>query len=121
MNRTAPATRSHSAGTPSTRRRACGTGCRSLPVSRGGAETSEGNWRKDDDVRWQPSGAGQIAQGNPQGERGGVHLFGVPAKGNANFAWVQQFIHHPAPSCAQKSQGKYPYFTSRPEYSELCS
>ena len=32
--------------------------------------------RKDDDVRWQ---------------------FGVPPKGNANFAWVQHFIHHLAP------------------------
>ena len=34
------------------------------------------NCRKDDDVRWQ---------------------FGVPPKGNANFAWVQHFIHHLAP------------------------
>ena len=33
-------------------------------------------FRKDDDVRWQ---------------------FGVPPKGNANFAWVQHFIHHLAP------------------------
>ena len=33
-------------------------------------------WSKDDDVRWQ---------------------FGVPPKGNANFAWVQHFIHHLAP------------------------
>ena len=35
------------------------------------------NFRKDDDVRWQ---------------------FGVPPKGNANFAWVQHFIHHLAPA-----------------------
>ena len=34
---------------------------------------------------------------SPQGERGGVHQFGVPPKGNANFAWVQHFIHHLAP------------------------
>ena len=33
-------------------------------------------FRKDDDVRWQ---------------------FGVPPKGNANFAWVQHFIHLLAP------------------------
>src|ERR1700719_5408737 len=33
-------------------------------------------FRKDDDVRWQ---------------------FGVPPRGNANFAWVQHFIHHLAP------------------------
>jgi type I restriction enzyme M protein len=38
---------------------------------------NESDWfRKDDDVRWQ---------------------FGVPPKGNANFAWVQHFIHHLAP------------------------
>jgi type I restriction enzyme M protein len=34
-------------------------------------------FRKDDDVRWQ---------------------YGVPPKGNANFAWVQHFIHHLAPN-----------------------
>ncbi len=55
------------------------------------------NFRKDEDMRWQPSGARQIAKGNPQGERGGVHQCGVPPKGNANFAWVQHFIHHLAP------------------------
>ncbi|MDQ3198959.1 MAG: SAM-dependent methyltransferase, partial [Verrucomicrobiota bacterium] len=33
-------------------------------------------FRKDDDVRWQ---------------------YGVPPRGNANFAWVQHFIHHLAP------------------------
>ena len=39
---------------------------------------NDSDWfRKDDDVRWQ---------------------FGVPPKGNANFAWVQHFIHHLAPS-----------------------
>jgi type I restriction-modification system DNA methylase subunit len=31
------------------------------------------------------------------GERGGVHQFGVTPKGNANFTWVQHFIHHLAP------------------------
>ncbi|MEY4300474.1 MAG: Type restriction enzyme EcoKI protein [Verrucomicrobiota bacterium] len=35
---------------------------------------NDSDWfRKEDDVRWQ---------------------FGVPPKGNANFAWVQHFIHH---------------------------
>ena len=35
---------------------------------------NDSDWaRRDDDVRWQ---------------------FGVPPKGNANFAWVQHFIHH---------------------------
>ena len=39
---------------------------------------NDSDWfRKDDDVRWQ---------------------FGVPPKGNANFAWVQHFIHHLAPA-----------------------
>ena len=48
-------------------------------------------------MRWQPSGARQIAKGNPQRERGGVHQFGVPPKGNANFARVQHFIQRLAP------------------------
>ncbi len=43
------------------------------------------------------SGARQTPKGSPQGERAGVHQFGVPPKGNANFAWVQHFIHHLAP------------------------
>jgi type I restriction enzyme M protein len=38
---------------------------------------NDSDWyRADDDVRWK---------------------FGVPPKGNANFAWVQHFIHHLAP------------------------
>ncbi len=38
---------------------------------------NDSDWfRKDDDVRW---------------------ACGVPPKGNANFAWVQHFIHHLAP------------------------
>ncbi|QYY36866.1 class I SAM-dependent DNA methyltransferase [Ruficoccus sp. ZRK36] len=38
---------------------------------------NDSDWfRKDDDVRWQ---------------------FGTPPKGNANFAWVQHFVHHLAP------------------------
>lgn len=39
---------------------------------------NDSDWfRKDDDVRWQ---------------------YGIPPKGNANFAWVQHFIHHLAPN-----------------------
>jgi type I restriction enzyme M protein len=39
---------------------------------------NDSDWfRKDDDVRWQ---------------------YGTPPKGNANFAWVQHFIHHLAPN-----------------------
>jgi type I restriction enzyme M protein len=39
---------------------------------------NDSDWfRKDNDVRWQ---------------------FGIPPKGNANFAWVQHFIHHLHPS-----------------------
>jgi type I restriction enzyme M protein len=38
---------------------------------------NDSDWHcKDDDVRWK---------------------YGVPPKGNANFAWVQHFIHHLAP------------------------
>lgn len=38
---------------------------------------NDSDWfRKDDDVRW---------------------AYGVPPKGNANFAWVQHFIHHLGP------------------------
>ncbi|MEI6280047.1 MAG: class I SAM-dependent DNA methyltransferase, partial [Verrucomicrobiae bacterium] len=46
---------------------------------------NDSDWfRKDDDVRWQ---------------------YGVPPKGNANFAWVQHFIHHLAPAAAGSSGG----------------
>jgi type I restriction enzyme M protein len=39
---------------------------------------NDSDWfRKDDDVRW---------------------TYGVPPKGNANFAWVQHFVHHLAPT-----------------------
>ncbi len=39
---------------------------------------NDSDWfRKDDDIRWQ---------------------YGVPPRGNANFAWVQHFIHHLAPN-----------------------
>ncbi len=39
---------------------------------------NDSDWhRRDDDVRWH---------------------YGVPPKGNANFAWVQHFIHHLAPN-----------------------
>jgi type I restriction-modification system DNA methylase subunit len=41
-------------------------------------------FRKDDDVRWQ---------------------YGVPPRGNANFAWVQHFIHHLAPAAPGSSGG----------------
>ena len=38
---------------------------------------NDSDWfRKDDDVRWK---------------------YGIPPKGNANFAWVQHFIHHLSP------------------------
>jgi type I restriction enzyme M protein len=46
---------------------------------------NDSDWfRKDDDVRWQ---------------------FGVPPKGNANFAWVQHFIHHLAPASTGSAGG----------------
>lgn len=44
---------------------------------------NDSDWhRKDDDVRWK---------------------YGVPPKGNANFAWVQHFIHHLAPDTAPRA------------------
>ena len=40
---------------------------------------NDSDWhRRDDDVRWK---------------------YGTPPRGNANFAWVQHFIHHLAPQC----------------------
>jgi type I restriction enzyme M protein len=46
---------------------------------------NDSDWfRRDDDVRWQ---------------------FGVPPRGNANFAWVQHFIHHLAPAAPGSSGG----------------
>ena len=58
-------------------------------------------WLSDDKLRnhkdaAEPSGARQTANGSPQGERGGVHQFGVPPKGNAKFAQVEHFIQHVA-------------------------
>jgi len=46
---------------------------------------NDSDWfRKDDDARWQ---------------------FGLPPRGNANFAWVQHFIHHLAPGGSGTSGG----------------
>lgn len=40
---------------------------------------NESDWfRKDQDVRWQPSKARQSHGGSLQGEHGCVHQFGVP-------------------------------------------
>ena len=57
---------------------------------------NDSDWfRKDDDVRWQWSEA--TWTGSPEGEHNSAHQYGVPPRGNANFAWVQHFIHHLAP------------------------
>src|SRR6266436_5250525 len=46
---------------------------------------NDSDWfRKDDDARWQ---------------------FGLPPRGNANFAWVQHIIHHLAPAAPGSSGG----------------
>ena len=46
---------------------------------------NDSDWHRiDDDVRWQ---------------------FGTPPKGNANYAWVQHFIHHLAPGGAGTAGG----------------
>jgi hypothetical protein len=87
-------------------------------ASRSAAETAQGNRSNNMDAA-EPSEANQVerdslhevqrtkagaaahgkqtAKASPRGKRGGVHQFGVPPKGNANFAWVQHFIHHLAP------------------------
>ena len=55
---------------------------------------NDSDWhRKDANVRWQWSGATWTTrQGCPKGERGGVHQFGVPPKGDANFAFQQHIL-----------------------------
>lgn len=45
----------------------------------------------------EPSGSSQNALDSPKVERGGANQFSVLSKGNANFAWVQHFVHHLAP------------------------
>ncbi len=57
----------------------------------------DSDWfRKDDDPRWQWSAA--TCTGSPEGEHSQAHQFGLPPRGNANFAWVQHFIYHLAPT-----------------------
>ena len=53
---------------------------------------NDSDWfRQDDDTRFSSLSASN-------GERAGVRCrSSLPPKGNANFAWVQHFIHHPAP------------------------
>ena len=53
---------------------------------------NDSDWfRKDDDVRF-------FSLSASNGERAGVRCRNdLPPKGNANFAWVQHFIHHLAP------------------------
>ena len=52
---------------------------------------------KDDDVRWQWREATWTTNGSPKGEHNQAHQYPSPQRGNANFAWVQHFIHHLAP------------------------
>jgi len=52
---------------------------------------------KDDDVRWQWREATWTTIGSPKGERDQAHQYPSPQRGNANFAWVQHFIHHLVP------------------------
>jgi type I restriction enzyme M protein len=55
-------------------------------------------FRNDDDVRWHGAGAEKDQlQIDPQGAARQRRQFSVLPKSNANFAWVQLFIHHPAP------------------------
>ncbi|MGI8437745.1 MAG: hypothetical protein ACR2NX_12725 [Chthoniobacterales bacterium] len=52
---------------------------------------------KDDEVRWQWREATWTTNGSPKGEHNQAHQYPSPQRGNANFAWVQHFIHHLAP------------------------
>jgi len=63
--------------------------CEAYPQVVRGAKDS---WSKDDDVRC-------FSLSASNGERAGVRCRNpnLPPKGNANFAWVQHFIHHLAP------------------------
>ena len=54
-------------------------------------------FRKDDDVRWQWRETTWTTNGSPKGEHNLAHQYPSPQRGNANFAWVQHFIHHLAP------------------------
>jgi hypothetical protein len=69
---------------------ASGLTCRSC-------EEAQDNFRKDDDVRWQWREATWTTNGSPKGEHNRAHQYPSPQRGNANFAWVQHFIHHLAP------------------------
>ncbi len=57
------------------------------------------SWSKDDDVR-------VFSLSASNGERAGVRCRNplTPPKGNANFAWVQHFIHHLAPQGMSSNQ-----------------
>jgi hypothetical protein len=74
-----------------------------MPRSR---SSSKNNFREDDDVRWQWSETTSTAKGSPQGEHYQAHQFGSLSCGNANFAWVQHFIHHIAPAAPGSSGDK---------------
>jgi hypothetical protein len=67
-----------------------------LQVIRGAKDS----WSKDDDVRC-------FSLSASNGERAGVMCRNPlpPPKGNANFAWVQHFIHHLAPGGAGTAGG----------------
>ena len=53
------------------------------------------------DQRWHGAAAEkEQPKVDPQGAARQRRQFGVPPKGNANFAWVQHFIHHLAPGGA---------------------
>ena len=49
------------------------------------------------DVRWQWREATWTTNGSPKGEHNQAHQYPSPQRGNANFAWVQHFIHHLPP------------------------
>jgi len=50
-----------------------------------------------DDVRWKPS-TSETPRRRRARRVSAAKQYGVPPAGNANFAWVQHFIHHLAPT-----------------------
>ncbi len=51
-----------------------------------------------DDPRWPWSETTWTTNGSPKGAHNQAHQFDSRARGNANFACVQHFIHHLAPT-----------------------
>ena len=81
-----------------------------------GPPFNDSDWfRQDDDVRFSSLSASN-------GERAGVRCRNdLPPKGNANFAWVQHFIHHIAPGGAGSPYAPWHPRSDGPCSDHICS